>query len=238
VIWGADIGTWELHVPSGEVVLNERWADMLGYSLAELEPTRIDTWRQLTEPKDLKRAEAVLKRCFARQLDYYECEIRMRHKCGDWVWVLDRGRVVEWSADGQPLRMSGTHLDITDRKRAEQTMRGLNMSLEQKVADRTAQLEVASRAKSEFLANMSHEIRTPMNAILGLTQLLEREPLSADQRDLLRKINDSGQCLMHVINDVLDFSKIEAGQLKLENQPSRIGPGPFPARKSARPPGP
>ena len=224
VIWGADIGTWELHVPSGQVVLSERWASMLGYSLAELEPTRIDTWRQLTEPTDLQRAEAILKRCFARQLDHYECELRMRHKGGDWVWVLDRGRVVEWSTEGQPLRMSGTHQDITDRKRAEQAIRDLNRNLEQKVAERTAQLEVAGRAKSEFLANMSHEIRTPMNAILGLAQLLEREPLSADQRDLLRKIKDSGQCLLHVINDVLDFSKIEAGQLKLENQPFELAP--------------
>ena len=224
VIWGADIGTWELHIPTGEVVLNARWADMLGYSLTELEPTRIDTWRQLTEPADLRRAEAILKRCLSRQLDYYECELRMRHKSGDWIWVQDRGRVVEWSADGKPLRMSGTHLDITHRKRAEQAIRDLNISLEQKVAERTAQLEVASRAKSEFLANMSHEIRTPMNAILGLTQLLEREPLSADQRDLLRKINDSGQCLLHVINDVLDFSKIEAGQLKLENHAFDLAP--------------
>ncbi|MFM2006998.1 MAG: putative sensory/regulatory protein RpfC, partial [Pseudomonadota bacterium] len=224
VIWGADIGTWELHIPSGKVVLNERWAELLGYSLAELEPTRIDTWRQLTEPADLRRAEAILKRCFARELDHYECEIRMRHKGGDWIWVLDRGRVVEWSGEGQPLRMTGTHLDITKRKRAEQAIRDINISLEQKVAERTAQLEVASRAKSEFLANMSHEIRTPMNAILGLTQLLEREPLSADQQDLLRKINDSGQCLLHVINDVLDFSKIEAGQLKLENQAFDLAP--------------
>jgi len=104
-------------------------------------------------------------------------------------------------------------VDLTERKQTEQRLQ-----------EAKAAAETAARFKSEFLANMSHEIRTPMNAILGLTQILEREPLTPDQRDMLGKIGDAGHGLLHIINDILDFSKIEAGQLTVERLPFDLPP--------------
>jgi signal transduction histidine kinase/CheY-like chemotaxis protein/HPt (histidine-containing phosphotransfer) domain-containing protein len=95
--------------------------------------------------------------------------------------------------------------------------------LEERVAQRTAELEVArdaaqdaSRAKSEFLANMSHEIRTPLNAVMGLTDVLLSTRLDERQTDFLVTVRDSADALLSVLNDILDFSKIEAGKLDLE----------------------
>ena len=119
VVWGTNVGTWEWNVPTGDLQLNERWAEIIGYTLDELEPVSIETWARLAHPDDLQRSNALLERCFNREAEAYECEARMRHKHGDWVWVLDRGRVVEWSDDGKPVQMAGTHQDITDRKQAE-----------------------------------------------------------------------------------------------------------------------
>ncbi len=123
VIEGTNVGTWEWNVQTGETVFNERWAAMLGYTLDELAPTTIETWTKFTHPDDLEQAQELLARHFAGELDYYECEARMRHKDGRWVWVLDRGKVVTFTQDGKPLLMSGSHQDITTRKQAEKALR-------------------------------------------------------------------------------------------------------------------
>ena len=84
--------------------------------------------------------------------------------------------------------------------------------------------ESSNRSKTEFLSNMSHEIRTPMNAVLGLAQLLEKEPLLPDQKYMVQRIRTAGHSLLGILNDVLDFSKIEAGQLRIVMRPFTLPP--------------
>lgn len=119
VIEGTDVGLWDWQVQTGETVFNERWAEIIGYTLEELEPVDVNTWVQFCHPGDLERSNDMLEKNFSGELDYYSCECRMKHKNGSWVWVHDRGKVVEWSGDGRPVRMAGTHTDITERKKAE-----------------------------------------------------------------------------------------------------------------------
>ncbi|XKH02444.1 diguanylate cyclase [Marinobacter nauticus] len=121
-ITGTHAGTWEWNVSTGETVFNERWAEIVGYSLAELAPISIETWASLAHPEDFKRSGELLDRHFRGELPYYECEARMRHKNGHWVWVLDRGCLMTRTDDGAPLMMYGTHQDITDRKEAEKKL--------------------------------------------------------------------------------------------------------------------
>ncbi len=119
VIEATRIATWEWHVKTGATVFDERWAEMIGYTLAELAPVSIATWQQFTHPGDLAESYALLTRHFAGETPYYHFEGRMRHKHGHWIWVLDRGRVVSYDEEGKPLLMFGTHTDITYRKQAE-----------------------------------------------------------------------------------------------------------------------
>ncbi len=123
IIEGTGAGTWEWNVQTGEARFNERWAAIIGYTLQELAPISNKTWLDRAHPSDLTRSRELLKQHFAGELPNYEGEVRMRHRDGHWVWVLDRGRVLTWTSDGKPEWMFGTHMDLTDRKRQEDNLR-------------------------------------------------------------------------------------------------------------------
>ena len=116
IIEGTNVGTWEWNIQTGETVFNERWAETIGYTLDEISPVSIETWGKYTHPDDMKAARNLLEKHFNGEINNYECEIRMKHKNGDWIWILDRGKVYKWDEAGQPLLMSGTHQDITERR--------------------------------------------------------------------------------------------------------------------------
>lgn len=206
ILKGTNVGTWEWNVQTGETRFNERWAEIIGYSLDELGPTSIETWMAYAHPEDLEGSEQKLNDHFQGKSDFYELEARMKHKEGHWVWVLDRGQVATWSADGKPEWMFGTHQEITERK-----------TLEEELTRRTLQAENALKVKSEFLAAMSHEIRTPMNGVLGLAELAKKSiSPKAKHYKYVDGILRSGKLLMGILNDILDFSRLEAGRTKLQ----------------------
>ncbi|WP_227369121.1 PAS domain S-box protein [Halomonas sp. M20] len=120
ILQGTQAGTWEWNVQTGVTCLNERWAEIVGYSLEELDPTTVETWISLAHPEDIALALLMCKRHISGELPAYDIQYRMKHKNGQWVWVHDRGRLVEWDTKGKPLVMAGTHMDITARKKAEQ----------------------------------------------------------------------------------------------------------------------
>ncbi len=125
VIDGTRLGTWEWNVQTGETVFNERWAQIVGYSLDELAPVSIKTWAALSHPDDLEESDRLLEEHFAGKTDYYEYEARMKHKDGRWIWVHDRGKVIERDSEGRAVRMYGTHADITVKKDLEEKIREL-----------------------------------------------------------------------------------------------------------------
>ena len=122
-IEGSGVGLWDWNIQTGETVYNERWAGIIGYELEELSPLSIETWMNLVHPDDQRKSNELLARHFTGETSIYECETRLRHKDGRWIWVLDRGKVSAWDDQHRPLRMSGTHLDITERKNAEEALK-------------------------------------------------------------------------------------------------------------------
>ncbi len=116
---GTNAGLWDWNLKNDEVFYNERWAEIAGYKLHELHPLNIKTWELLYHPHDIKKCKKKLEEYFKGNTEMYECESRLKHKNGNWIWALDRGKISEWDKNGQPLRMTGTHLDITKTKEAE-----------------------------------------------------------------------------------------------------------------------
>ena len=197
-------GIWDWNLDTREAFINSAYATMLGYQPTELGTDIHHTWSELLHPDDRDTAFKRTRESLQHE-GSYEMEYRMRTRDGDYKWLLSRGKVVARDAAGRPLRAVGTHTDLSLHKQLEMQLR---LAKEQ--------AEAASAAKSSFLANMSHEIRTPMNAIIGLTHLLRRDGVTAEQGVRLDKIDSAGRHLLAIINDILDLSKIEAGRLQLE----------------------
>ncbi|MDY0361077.1 MAG: PAS domain S-box protein [Desulforegulaceae bacterium] len=123
VINAAKLGTWQWNIQNNKTVFNETWATMLGYELHELYPFGYKTWEKLVHPDDVEDAKNKLKNCIEGRVKDYDCELRMKHKNGSWVWILDRGRVMTRDFMGNPLEMYGTHTDITEKKLSESALR-------------------------------------------------------------------------------------------------------------------
>ena len=123
IIDGACLGTWEHNIKTGDVKCNDYGASLLGYSLSELEPLNINTWGKLAHPDDLTTAYELLEKHLRDELEFYESEMRMKHKDGRWIWIQARGKITQLDVNGEPLKMFGTYSDISLRKQAKKALR-------------------------------------------------------------------------------------------------------------------
>ena len=123
IIDGTGAGTWEWNVTTGEVRVNERWAAILGWTLADMPRVDNNFRTERAHPDELPSTQAKLREHFAGRTDRYVAEIRLRARDGSWIWVEDRGQVVSRTSEGRPEWVFGTHMDITDRKRTEAALR-------------------------------------------------------------------------------------------------------------------
>ena len=162
IIKGTHAGTWEWNVQTGELLVNERWAEIMGRTVKEMAPVTMETWTKFTHPEDLKASNELMERHFRGELDYYEIELRMWHKDGSWVWILDRGRVTSWTEDGKPLLVMGTHQDITERKRAEVEKMRLEADLQQ-----AQKMESVGR----LAGGVAHDFNNILTVILGHVEM-------------------------------------------------------------------
>ncbi|MEG4520165.1 MULTISPECIES: PAS domain-containing protein [unclassified Microcoleus] len=175
---GSAMGLWDWNLATGEVYFNPRWKTMLGYEVEEIANSSA-SWEKLVHPEDLSPAKAALNAHLEGQNPTYEAEFRMLTKSGEWKWILAQAKVMEHDASGNPLRMTGTHIDISDRKQAqvelqfsEQRERKKAKQLEKTLADlKKAQSQLIQAEKmssiGQMVAGVAHEINNPISFIYG-----------------------------------------------------------------------
>lgn len=123
IIEGTNLATWELNVQTGEVEFNEQWANMLGYTLDEIANSRSETWFKFVHEDDLKASNKLIHKHLEGETEYYDFEVRMKHRDGRWIWVHDKGKVIERDEQGRAVKMFGTLSDITLRKEINEELR-------------------------------------------------------------------------------------------------------------------
>jgi PAS domain S-box-containing protein len=204
---GSGDGVWDWDLTSNTIYYSKQYKAMIGYPEDEFANTYA-AWSSRIHPEDLERCSQDLGRHLRGETDIYINEHRLRHKNGSYRWILDRGKVVKKAEDGRPLRMIGTHSDITDRKLMEQSLR--------ETVEREKEL---SEMKSRFISVTSHEFRTPLATIMVAAEsLLSYHSKMTEQQQKVRllKIKNQVSDLNKIIEDLLHLSKIQTVESKLE----------------------
>lgn len=211
VLEGANIGTLEWNVQTGKVKFNSIWAKNLGYTNTEIKIGLVllgkKGWRAITHPDDIPYADEMLQKHFSGELPFHSVEVRMRHKKGHWVWFHQVGRVKTWTADGKPLLMYGTHIDITcrkqmeeqlkndieEKKKAQQALVDLNNELEARIRERMIQMlnitvDVEERERNRFSA----ELHDGMGPLLSTVKLYFQWLADTDDAEKKKIIVEKG----------------------------------------------
>jgi PAS domain S-box-containing protein len=205
---------------------NKASQKLLGWSAAEALGRRLDKLGQSAEQAG--QLVSTLRHVARREKAVGPVELLVHNRRGQARWIEATIFLIP-NADTESKLFVCMAVDITDRKEAEGALAEYHDLLEGQIERRTRQLaaakdaaEMANRAKSEFLANMSHEIRTPLNAISGMTHLIRRSGLGAEQQARLEHIDTANKHLLEIINAILDLSKIESGKFALDESPFMV----------------
>ena len=214
ILTASNDGIWEWSRDRGGFHFSSRCWQQLGYEAEDdfyLDGrNRLSVWRGLIHDIDRERFDQALE-AHLHKRETFDIEYRIKSKNGDYRWIRARGQAA-FDSTGEPYCMSGTNMDVTDIKAAEE-----KVLLAKEVAEK------ANLAKSDFLSSMSHELRTPLNAILGYIQLLALDSnLTTAQQQNVSEIRKAGHHLLSLINDVLDLSRVESGQLTLSLEPVNL----------------
>lgn len=206
---GAGDGVWDFDVPANKEYFSRQWKGMLGYKEDEIGNEVID-WSSRVHPDDLKQCYDDLDKHISGKADLYINEHRLRCKDGTYKWILSRGKIISRDSEGNPLRIIGTHTDITASKKLEESLR---KSIEKE--------KEINELKSRFVANASHEFRTPLASILITNDALINywTKMETDQiKTKLEKIKTSTIHLTQIVNDILLLSKLQEGKLEFSTK--------------------
>ncbi len=234
----AAISWWEMYLPSGKINFDSNKATILGYEPDDF--SHYEDFTSLVHPDDYKKVMNALREHLNGKKKKYDVEYRIKTKSGNYKWFHDVGGITKKGNNNGETLVTGIVIDITDMKFQEKKLKEQSL-VNQKLAEEYSELnkeleenisrikemnlelkhskekaEESDNLKSAFLANMCHEIRTPMSGILGFAELLKNPDLSAnEEKEFIKIIEQSGQRMLNIINDLINISLIDAGQVDL-----------------------
>ncbi|MBN2162395.1 MAG: DUF3365 domain-containing protein [Pontiellaceae bacterium] len=198
ILEGTAAGTWEWNLQTGELIVNDRWAGMIGFSLEEIAPVTVETWRDAYHPEDWRVVDDLLRKCISREEDYFLCESRILHKDGHWVWVLERGKITHWTSDGNPEWMYGMRADISARKQQEELRLKISEQLQQ---------ALHMESLGILAGGIAHDFNNILMAIMGQAEMamLSLSPNAPELQDM-KEIVDAARKASGLCEQMLTYA--------------------------------
>ncbi len=213
VVRATNDAVWDWDLVQGELWWSEGFHNIFGHQPADNKP---EAWVSRVHPEDRDRVVQGIRTLIASGGEFWSEEYRFLKRDGDYACVFDRGYVLR-DADGKAVRMIGAMMDITSRRKAENEAKNLNAELENRVADRTSQLEIANKELESFSYSVSHDLRAPLRAIEGFARVLQEDysiQLGSEGRRFLDIITSSSRQMALLIDDLLTLSRLGRQELK------------------------
>ena len=202
-------GLFDWDLITNAIYYSPGWKKMLGYEYDEL-PNDFSIWEKLTHPEDVKKSWKMQQELTSKKRDRFELEFKMKHKDGNWIDILSRATAV-FDVDGEAIRIIGTHVDISERKKLEKKLADYSKNLEVMVTQRTQELEMANKELESFAYSVSHDLRAPLRSLDGFSQALLEDyqtKLDEEGQDYLNRIRRASQNMGQLIDDLLKLSRI------------------------------
>ncbi len=210
-------GFWDWNLDTNDIYFSPCYYTMLGYEPGEL-PMKLETWINLMHPDDKKTIVPEVEN-YVKNAQSYEVEFRLKTKDGGWKWISGRGKSFKKDIDGVSHRAVGVHVDITDRKRAEQELQKLNKDLELRVAQRTQQLEATNSELQFFVYSVSHDLRAPLRSIMGFSEIISRryiDNLNEEGLEYFGYVLEASKNMAALIEGLLLFSRLAKSPVEKE----------------------
>lgn len=198
-----EAGLWDWNIQTGEVYFNDMWYKMIGFEPGEIVPN-VSSWEKLVHPDDFPDTMKVLEEHLSGKTEKYSNVHRLLTKSGKWKWILDKGKIVEYGADGKPLRAIGTHIDLDREKRIEEELRNLN------------------ETKDKVFSIIAHDLRGPIASMMNLSEMISENGRISDE-DFYETINlqkELSQSTYQLLENLLNWARVNSNQIMVN--PTKI----------------
>lgn len=206
-------GIWDWNLKSNEIYLSNQWKKMVGIE-NDIISNNVAEWNKRVHPEDLNRVKKSIINHIKGKTEIYESDHRMKTKSGEYIWILDRGKIIERDKNGKPLRLIGTHTNISKRKEFENSLKAA-LKKEKEL----------SKLKSQFVSMTSHELRTPMASMLMSVELILNYFDRLSKEEIRSKISDieiNIKSFTKIIDKILNLSRIEIGKTNFNPKPIEL----------------
>jgi PAS domain S-box-containing protein len=196
---GSGDGVWDWNMITDEVFFSKQWKAMLGYEEHEI-VNKLTEWEKRVHPDDIQKCYKDIKEHVQEKKAVYVNEHRMMHKNGEYIWILDRGKIIERTPGGEPARMIGTHTDITIRKKNEEDLCELNAT------------------KDKLFSIIAHDLINPFGNIINLSEIIlsTYDKCSPEKiKQGIEMINSSGQKAYDLLSNLLEWARIQRSKVNV-----------------------